>query len=118
MAASIKFESLSGNTEFKQILKSRKVISNLFTIYYRKIEQELINNKKVILSCVSAKKLGNAVKRNKIRRRLKMAARKAITEIDSFNNKYKYAVFAKSKIYDVDFTKIVQELRYKFSTLK
>ncbi len=46
MAASIKFESLSGNIEFKQILKSKKVISNLFTIYYRKIEKELNNNKK------------------------------------------------------------------------
>ncbi|NCU48880.1 MAG: ribonuclease P protein component, partial [Candidatus Fonsibacter lacus] len=38
--------------------------------------------------------------------------------IDSFNNKYKYAVFAKSKIYDVDFDKIVKELEYKFSSLK
>jgi ribonuclease P protein component len=47
-----------------------------------------------------------------------MAARKAISAIDSFNNKYKYAVFAKSKIYDVDFNKIVQELGYKFSSLK
>ncbi|NBP31025.1 MAG: 50S ribosomal protein L34 [Proteobacteria bacterium] len=52
------------------------------------------------------------------RRFKKMAARKAITEIDSFNNKYKYAVFAKSKIYDVDFDKIVKELEYKFSSLK
>ena len=47
-----------------------------------------------------------------------MAARKAISAIDSFNNKYKYAVFAKSKIYDVDFNKIVQEFEYKFSSLK
>ena len=68
MAASIQFESLSGNTEFKQILKSKKIISKLFTIYYRKLEQELSNNRKVVLSCISAKKLGNAVKRNKIRR--------------------------------------------------
>ena len=119
MAASIKFESLSGNTEFKQILKSRKVISNLFTIYYRKIEQELINNKKVILSCVSAKKLGNAVKRNKIRRRLKMAARKAIEELNSsFNNTYKYAIFAKAKVYDENFQKLVDELKNKFKEAK
>ena len=55
MVASIQFESLSGNIEFKQILKSNKVMSNLFTIYYRKLDQELQNNKKVILSCVSAK---------------------------------------------------------------
>ena len=115
MAASIKFESLLGNIEFKQILKGKKVISNLFTIYYRKIEKELNNNKIVILSCVSAKKLGNAVKRNKIRRRLKMATRRAIIELNSsFNNKYKYAIFAKAKVYDENFQTLVEELKSKF----
>ena len=91
------------------------MISNLFTIYYRKIEKELNNNKKVILSCVSAKKLGNAVKRNKIRRRLKMATRRAIIELNSsFNNKYKYAIFAKAKVYDENFQTLVEELKSKF----
>ena len=115
MAAPIQFESLSGNTEFKQILKSKKVISNLFTIYYKKIEKELNNNKKIVLSCVSAKKLGNAVKRNKIRRRLKMATRKAIMELNSsFNKRYKYAIFAKAKVYDENFQILVEELINKF----
>ena len=115
MAAPIQFESLSGNTEFKQILKSKKVISNLFTIYYKKIEKELKNNKKIVLSCVSAKKLGNAVKRNKIRRRLKMATRKAIMELNSsFNKRYKYAIFAKAKVYDENFQTLVEELINKF----
>ena len=115
MAAPIQFESLSGNTEFKQILKSKKVISNLFTIYYKKIEKELNNNKKIVLSCVSAKKLGNAVKRNKIRRRLKMATRKAIMELNSsFNKNYKYAIFAKAKVYDENFQILVEELINKF----
>ena len=115
MAAPIQFESLSGNTEFKQILKSKKVISNLFTIYYKKIEKELNNNKKIVLSCVSAKKLGNAVKRNKIRRRLKMATRKAIMELNSsFNKRYKYAIFAKAKVYDENFQTLVEELINKF----
>ena len=119
MAVSIKFESLSGNTEFKEILRSKKVISNLFTIYYKKLEKEVKNNKKVILSCVSAKKLGNAVKRNRIRRRLKMATRKAIVELNSaFNNKFKYAIFAKSKVYDENFQHLVEELKNKFKEAK
>lgn len=117
MPKTLKFESLKGNSKFKKILSAKKVNSDLFTIYYANKETAL-ETKKIHISFVSAKKLGNAVKRNKIRRRLKMAARKAITEIDSFNNKYKYAVFAKSKIYDVDFNKIVQELVYKFGSLK
>jgi ribonuclease P protein component len=117
MSKTLKFESLRGNLEFKKILSSKKVNSDLFTIYYANNEITPETNK-IHMSFVSAKKLGNAVKRNRIRRRLRMAARRAITEIDSFNNKYKYAVFAKSKIYDVDFNKIVQELGYKFSSLK
>ena len=117
MPKTLKFESLRGNLEFKKILSAKKVSSDLFTIYYTNKDTSSEANK-IHMSFVSAKKLGNAVKRNKIRRRLKMAARKAITEIDSFNNKYKYAVLAKSKIYDVDFNKIVQELEYKFSSLK
>ena len=117
MPKTLKFESLRGNIEFKKILSAKKVSSDLFTIYYNHQDNPSVQNK-VHMSFVSAKKLGNAVKRNRIRRRLKMAARKAITEIDSFNNKYKYAVFAKSKIYDVDFNKIVKELEYKFSSIK
>jgi ribonuclease P protein component len=117
MPKTLKFESLKGNSELKKILSAKKISSDLFTIYY--VNKETVPEKnKIHMSFISAKKLGNAVKRNKIRRRLKMAARKAITEIDSFNNKYKYAVFAKSKIYDVDFNKIVQELGYKFGSLK
>ena len=117
MAESIQFESLSGNSEFKQILKSKKIMSKLFTIYYKKLDQNL-NNKKVILSCVSAKKLGNAVKRNRIRRRLKMAIRKAIGETKNhFNKKLKYAIFAKAKVYDVDFQIMVDELKNKFKEI-
>ena len=102
MPKTLKFESLRGNLEFKKILSAKKVSSDLFTIYYTNKDASLETNK-IHMSFVSAKKLGNAVKRNKIRRRLKMAARKAISAIDSFNNKYKYAVFAKSKIYDAQY---------------
>ena len=57
-----------------------KLNSHLFTIFYK---SKNFNDKKntIQLSCVAAK-LGNAVKRNKMRRRLKMAVRKAIIEIE------------------------------------
>ena len=57
----------------------------------------------------------NSVERNKIRRRLKMATRKAIVELSSsFNKKYKYAIFAKAKVYDENFQNLVEELKSKF----
>ena len=73
MPKTLKFESLRGNIEFKKILSAKKVSSDLFTIYYTNKGASPETNK-IHMSFVSAKKLGNAVKRNKIRRRLKMAA--------------------------------------------
>ena len=51
---------------FKKILSAKKVSSDLFTIYYTNKDASLETNK-IHMSFVSAKKLGNAVKRNKIK---------------------------------------------------
>jgi ribonuclease P protein component len=48
-----------------------------------------------------------------------MATRKAIEEMKtSFNKKMKYAIFAKAKVYDVDFQIMVDELKKKFKEVK
>jgi ribonuclease P protein component len=53
-----------------------------------------------------------------MRRRLKMATRKAIIEIKkNFQTKFKYAIFAKSKIYDENFQNIVDELTNKLRSI-
>ena len=117
MQKKFSFESLSGSEEFKEVLSGKKLNSHLFTIFYK---LKNINDKKnsIQLSCVAAKKLGNAVKRNKMRRRLKMAARKAITEIEKkFKRKFKYAIFAKSKIYNENYQNIVNELITKLKLI-
>ena len=81
MPSTIVFHSLSGSKEFKEVLSGKKkVSSNLFTIFYKN-KNNSDQDKEILLSCVAAKKLGNAVKRNRMRRRLKMATRKAIIEI-------------------------------------
>ena len=117
MQKKFSFESLSGSEEFKEVLSGKKLNSHLFTIFYK---SKNINDKKnsIQLSCVAAKKLGNAVKRNRMRRRLKMAARKAIIEIEKkFKRKFKYAIFAKSKIYNENYQKIVNELVTKLKLI-
>ena len=89
------------------------------TIQQKDTQQSNTSSGKPTAPSLSAKKLGNAVKRNRIRRRLKMAARKAIEEMKtSFNKKVKYAIFAKAKVYDVDFQIIVNELIKKFKEVK
>ena len=56
---------LSKNDEFKEILKGRKNSNKYFTIFFKKLTNK--NNKKLNISFVVKKKLGNAVKRNKIK---------------------------------------------------
>ena len=117
MQKKFSFESLSGSKEFKEVLSGKKLNSHLFTIFYK---SKNFNDKKnsIQLSCVAAKKLGNAVKRNKMRRRLKMATKKAILEIQKkFKNKFKYAIFAKPKIYNENYQNIVNELITKLKLI-
>ena len=117
MQKKISFESLSGSKEFKEVLSGKKLNSHLFTIFY-KLKNSSDKKSSIQLSCVAAKKLGNAVKRNKMRRRLKMAVRKAIMEIEKeFKKKFKYAIFAKPKVYNETYQVIVNELVTKLKLI-
>ena len=60
----VKILSLSKNSDFQNILTGKKINNNFSTIFFKKISNK--NNKKLNLSIVTKKKLGNAVKRNKI----------------------------------------------------
>ena len=64
-----KIIALSKNEEFKTLLKKKKVSNKYVTIFYGELENK--NNKKLNISFVTKKKIGNAVNRNKIKRRLK-----------------------------------------------
>ena len=54
-------------------MNANRISTEYFTIYYQK---EL--KKMEFLGCVSAKKLGNAVLRNKLKRKLKNAAKRQL----------------------------------------
>ena len=65
----IKFKSSNRSEDFLKILKKRKINTKYFTIYF---DKNLINlNKYLNISFVMKKNLGNAVTRNKIKRKLK-----------------------------------------------
>ena len=104
--------SLKKKQEFKDIMNANKISTEYFTIYYQKKSAEKKDG--IFLSCVSAKKLGNAVLRNKLKRKLKNAAREAIKDLNlRFKKNYKYAIFAKQKINKTEFNIIVEELKFK-----
>ena len=64
-----KILALSKNEEFKNLLKQKKITNKYVSIFFGK----LLNKDKTRLniSFVTKKKIGNAVKRNKIKRRIK-----------------------------------------------
>jgi len=108
--------SLSKNEDFKTVLGGKKILNKFVTIYYKKLT---INDKnKFIYSIIAKKKLGNAVFRNKIKRRLRSIALEAYKKIN-INLKYSYIFIAKNCPKIAIYLKIVSvflsKLRFSFT---
>ena len=69
----VKISSLSKNEDFKYLLGGKKISSKYITIFYRKLAK--MNPGSLNISFVTKKKLGNAVRRNRARRRMRALAR-------------------------------------------
>ena len=74
-----KIVALSKNEEFKTLLKKKKVTNKYVTIYFGTLNNK--DNKKLNISFSVKKKIGNAVCRNKIKRRLKSIMNDAVQKI-------------------------------------
>ena len=98
----IKLESLKKNNHFKLALKDKKVHSDFFSIFATKNFISSKNKSLLHISFVMKKKIGNAVKRNKIRRRLKAIVHRLLKIKGAINTNYTYIVFGKSKAYEKD----------------
>jgi ribonuclease P protein component len=82
------------------------------TIFYGILDNK--NKQKFNISFVTKKKIGNAVKRNKIKRRLKNIFNDAVKKI-SIKFSYSYLVIAKPTMLNIDYTNIKETL---FQSLK
>ena len=102
-----KIIALSKNEEFKTLLKKKKISNQYVTIFFG----YLVNNNKqeLNISFVTKKKIGNAVKRNKIKRRLKNIINEAV-KINSIKFKYSYLVIAKPTMLNNEFKKMKETL--------
>jgi len=98
----IKLESLKKNNDFKSVLKDKKAHSEYFSIFAAKNFISSKNKNLLHISFVMKKKIGNAVKRNKIRRRLKAIVHRLLKIKGAINTNYTYIVFGKSKAYEKD----------------
>ena len=85
----IKFKSLNQSKEFLKILNKKKLNTKYFTIYFDKdsINLKKYFNKYLNISFVMKKNIGNAVIRNKIKRKLKYAVQKILKEKQAYRLK-------------------------------
>ena len=90
-----KIVSLSKNGDYINLLKGKKISNKYFTIFFKEIISN--SNKNLNVSFTTKKKIGNAVERNKIKRRLKNMMNDAVKKI-SLNFNYSYLVIAKNTV--------------------
>ena len=110
-----KILALSKNEEFKTLLKKKKISNKYVTIFFGHLENK--KNNKLNISFVAKKKIGNAVKRNKIKRRLRNIINQAVKEI-SIKFDFSYLVIAKSTMLNNEFKIIKETLFQEFNKIK
>ena len=112
----IKFKSLNQSKEFLKILKKKKLNTKYFTIYFDRNSKKI--NKYLNISFVMKKKVGNAVIRNKIKRKLKYAVQKISKENQLIDLNYTYIIFGKNNVYKDKFALILDEVNKTFKKIK
>ena len=111
----VKICSLSKNEDFKSILNGKKITSKYSIIFFKKLDH--LNKRQLNISFIAKKKLGNAVIRNKIKRRLKNIMRDLIKKV-KINYNYSYLVIAKKIVFNDKFEDIKREIFLDFKKIK
>ena len=106
---------LSKNEEFKDILKGKKNSNKYLTIFFKNLSNK--NKNKLNISFVVKKKIGNAVNRNKIKRRMRNITNEAIKKI-AVQFEYSYLIIAKETILKNDYLDIKKTMFTEFNKIK
>tara|TARA_B100000959_G_scaffold270120_1_gene316610 strand:- start:409 stop:873 length:465 start_codon:yes stop_codon:yes gene_type:complete len=113
-----KLESLKKSSHFSKVLKHRVVSGDCFTIYRTKnFISKKKENKKLYISFVMRKKTGNAVKRNKIKRKLKSIVQKLLKINSAINLNYVYVIFGKEKAYKEYHDSLFEKMKKSFKRM-
>ena len=114
----VKLESLKKSNQFKQTLKEKRVHSDFFSIFAAKNFYKPKYKTDLLISFVMKKKIGNAVKRNKIRRKLKAIVQKLLKKRGAISKDYTYIVFGKSNAYLQKQIILMPLMEKSFKTIK
>ena len=114
----VKLESLKKSNQFKKTLKEKKIHTDYFSIFATKNFFKPKYKYNLLISFVMKKKIGNAVKRNKIRRKLKAIVQKLLKKKGAINKDYTYIVFGKSNAYVQKHDVLLPLMEKSFSKFK
>jgi len=112
----IKFKSLNRSNDFLKILKKKRLSTKYFTIYFDRNLKKF--NRYLNISFVMKKNLGNAVTRNKIKRKLKSAVLKISKKKQLIDPNYTYVIFGKNNVYKDKFAFVLDEINETFKKIK
>ena len=110
-----KILALSKSEEFKTLLNKKNLSNKYVTIFFGILENK--NSQVLNISFVTKKKIGNAVKRNKIKRRLRNIINDAVKKI-SIKFNYSYLVIAKSTMLNNEYKNIKETLFQDLEKIK
>ena len=110
-----KILALSKNEDFKSLLNKKRISNKYVTIFFGNLTNK--NSQRLNISFVVKKKIGNAVKRNKVKRRLRNIINEAIKKMP-LNFKFSYLVIAKSTMLNNEYTNIKETLFHELNKIK
>ena len=114
----VRLESLKKSDQFKKALKEKKIHTDYFSIFAAKNFYKPKRRSNLLISFVMKKKIGNAVKRNKIKRKLKAIVHNLIKKKGAINKDNTYIVFGKSKAYEEKQSALLPKMMKCFQKIK
>ena len=111
-----KIVALSNNEDFKKLLKKKKISNKYITLFFGILKNK--DNKKLNISFVTKKKeIKSAVKRNKVKRRLRNIMNDLIKKMP-INFNLSYLVIAKTTMLNNEYKIIKENLFQNFKKIK
>ncbi len=111
-----KIVALSKNEDFKNLLKKKKTSNKYITLFFGTLENK--DSKRLNISFVTKKKqIKSAVKRNKVKRRLRNIMNDLVKKM-SINFNLSYLIIAKTTMLNNEYQVIKETLFQDFKKIK